>query len=91
MSDSLFDELDTPLEQVHAPTLDPGAALSLVPSSWREVPQVVFDSWSHARQLAYCAARDDDAALYADGEEEAEWYRERARGYREMLRSRTHG
>jgi hypothetical protein len=48
---------------------------------WREVPQALFLSWSAARQFAYCAARDEDAATR---EPNAEWYRQRAQSYREL-------
>lgn len=51
-------------------------------SAWREVPQALFLSWSEARQLSYCAARDEDAALHATTLEEARWYQARARSYR---------
>lgn len=50
-------------------------------SKWREVPQALFMSWSEARQLSYCVARDEDAALYATTLEEARWYQERAKSY----------
>lgn len=53
-------------------------------SSWREVPAALYLSWSPQRQHAYCAARDEDAALHADTTIEAEWYLARARAYREM-------
>jgi len=49
---------------------------------WREVPAALFLSWSEARQLAYCAARDEDSARRADTEAEAVWYRSRAEAYR---------
>jgi hypothetical protein len=53
-------------------------------SSWREVPQVLFDSWPEKQQLAYCAARDEDSARYAEGEWR-ELYAARAATYRERL------
>lgn len=74
----LFDLLDD----------DPGgepcsqAGESPATSLWREVPQALFLSWSEARQLSYCAARDEDAATYATTPEEVLWYKERARSYR---------
>jgi hypothetical protein len=52
---------------------------------WREVPQALFLSWPPARQLAYCAARDEDAALHATTLEEARWFQERARYYKEAI------
>ena len=45
---------------------------------WREVPAAVFLSWSVARQLHYCAERDDHSAEHAATKEEADWYRWRA-------------
>lgn len=57
-------------------------------STWREAPQALFLSWSVARQLSYCAARDEDAATYCDGpEEEKAWHRARAAAYREDVRN----
>jgi hypothetical protein len=55
----------------------------LPPSAWQEVPQPVFLSWSDARQLAYCAARDTDAAQY--DLPNAEFFRARAQTYKEMI------
>ena len=54
-------------------------------STWQEVPQALFESWSDARQLAYCALRDEDGALYANTLEEALWFQARGRSYREMM------
>lgn len=70
---SLFD--DEPEEK--APPED-----ELPRSSWQEVPQAVFDGWSDERQLAYCAARDMDAALYAMDLSDAQWFKQRALLYR---------
>lgn len=53
-------------------------------STWQEVPAALFNSWSDARQLAYCALRDEDGALYANTLEEALWFQARARSYKEM-------
>jgi hypothetical protein len=53
-------------------------------SPWREVPQALFLSWSPARQYAYCAARDEDSARCAYTDAEAEWFRQRARDYKEI-------
>ena len=55
-------------------------------SAWHEVPAALFLSWSPARQLAYCAARDEDSALLG---EDAEWFRQRADNYREMMHGTT--
>ena len=49
-----------------------------------EVPQAVFDDWPDGTQLAYCAARDDRNALKEP--DRAEWYRERAQSYRDMIK-----
>jgi hypothetical protein len=49
---------------------------------WPEVPQPVFLSWSPARQLSYCAARDEHAARFADSPAEAEWFTQRASLYK---------
>ena len=54
-------------------------------STWREVPQARFLSWSPARQLAYCVARDEDAAKH--DAEWAEFYAARAVAYKEMQRA----
>lgn len=51
-------------------------------SDWQEVPQALFLSWSERRQLAYCAARDEDSAAGAATLEELNWYRERANAYK---------
>lgn len=52
---------------------------------WREVPQVIFLSWSKKMQLGYCAARDIDSAGRADTVEEIEWFLARAKSYQEMV------
>lgn len=57
-------------------------------SSWREVPQERFLSWSPEMQYAYCAARDIDAASHADRLEDAEWYLERAKSYQALATER---
>jgi hypothetical protein len=54
-------------------------------SMWREVPQARFLSWSDAMQRAYCAARDEDAALHAESDDWAAFYRKRAAHYRSSL------
>lgn len=54
-------------------------------STWQEVPAARFLSWSHEMQLAYCAKRDEDSANEALSEEWAEFYRQRARDYRQSL------
>jgi hypothetical protein len=78
---SLFDEPD--------PTSEPAAqSIDAQPQSdWQEVPQTLFLSWSQARQFAYCAARDEDAAEFSETYAEAQWYMERASAYRELSRA----
>jgi hypothetical protein len=50
---------------------------------WQEVPQALFLSWPPARQMAYCAARDEASILFCDTTpEEARWYQDRADFYR---------
>lgn len=56
-----------------------------VESEWQEVPQALFLSWSPQMQAAYCAARDEDAALC--GWEPTSFYLERAEGYRGLRKS----
>lgn len=50
---------------------------------FREAPQAVFDSWSLARQLSYCAVRDRDSARRND--DTRGFYLERAEMYKEEL------
>lgn len=50
-----------------------------------EAPAEVFLSWPPAKQFAYCAARDEDAALSEDiSLDWKEWYLARADTYRRM-------
>ena len=63
---------------------DPEPEIVMRPE-WREVPQALFLSWSEARQLSYCAARDEDSALDATSDEEMEWFLQRAMDYRSMM------
>jgi hypothetical protein len=58
-------------------------------SIWQEVPQARYDSWPLAMQLAYCAARDENSAKYADSDEWREFYQERAESYRSAIGSET--
>jgi hypothetical protein len=51
-------------------------------STWREVPQALFLSWSPAMQLAYCARRDEDAILSAESDWWVVFYGRRMEGYR---------
>lgn len=51
------------------------------PSSWKEVPQARFLSWSDAEQNAYCAARDRDSADEAKDEESELFFLERSLSY----------
>ena len=39
---------------------------------WHEAPAALFLSWSAARQLSYCAARDRASAAEAETAEDAE-------------------
>ena len=55
-------------------------------STWREVPQARFLSWSPAMQAAYCRDRDLDSAEHADDEEWEQFYLARANVYDEMAR-----
>lgn len=55
-------------------------------SAWQEVSQTTFLSWSEAEQLDYCARRDDDSAAHAPTERDAEFFRNRANDYREMMK-----
>ena len=55
------------------------------PAMWNEVPQALFLSWPVTQQLAYCAARDEDAAINTYDDVEADFYRARAARYREMM------
>lgn len=50
-------------------------------STWREVPQATFLAWTDAQQRAYCAARDRDAARFADTSQERAWFLTRAEAY----------
>lgn len=55
-------------------------------AAWLEVPQARFDSWSVARQLEYCARRDEYSAAHeADNPSWVTFYQHRARCYREAL------
>ncbi len=51
-------------------------------TTWNEVPQTLFESWPTAMQVAYCASRDDNAAVTTDDAWLAVFYRERAEAYR---------
>lgn len=48
---------------------------------WQEVPQALFLSWSRARQMDYCARRDEDSAQQVELEDR-EFYAQRAQWYR---------
>lgn len=54
-------------------------------SLWRECPLEVFLAMSELQQLDYCARRDEDSARFADSEEDAAWYRARAKWYRDEM------
>jgi hypothetical protein len=79
---SLFDEL----EDAPAPPSTEQDYIDLPRSTWREVPQALFDSWSVLRQLAYCRERDMDGALYAPNDEEALWFKRRADSYTNQMK-----
>lgn len=56
-------------------------------STWEEVPQARFLSWSPGMQAAYCAARDEDAAICGvDGPGMTMFYIQRAEMYRCMAK-----
>jgi len=92
---SLFD-VDPESAPVGEPPVQPQAPAMVHPVTrgaagvdvgWHEVPQPLFNSWSTPRQLAYCAARDQDAADNAHCDvPDADFYRVRAAHYREVLR-----
>ncbi|MFI5222724.1 MAG: hypothetical protein ACHQX3_00525 [Nitrospirales bacterium] len=67
---------DPPVESV--PTIQPAI--------WRDVTPALFLSWSRARQLDYCARRDEDSAAKTDGDER-QFYLQRAQDYRHDLRA----
>lgn len=67
------------------PSSPPSIADDLPESTWVEVPQARFNSWSVEQQLAYCARRDEDAALCCETLEQAQWFQQRAQMYREMI------
>mgnify|MGYP001615593439 CR=1 FL=1 len=50
-------------------------------SSWREVPQALFLSWSDAMQAAYCRDRDLGSSKCAENDEWQQFYLQRANGY----------
>jgi hypothetical protein len=54
-------------------------------STWQEVPQARFLSWSVGEQLAYCAARDYDAAEHETDLEWCQFYFDRARMYQNQI------
>lgn len=83
MIDDLFAGLE---DEPSEPAAEPAVAQPEVVDrpEWQEVSQAVFLSWSPAMQWAYCAARDEDAALDVTSDEEMEWFLERALRYRQM-------
>lgn len=70
---SLFDDFDGG-DLCHQAGESPAAL-------WQEVPQARFNSWPLAQQLAYCIARDLDAAAQAETLEENQFFQQRAAGY----------
>jgi hypothetical protein len=91
MTEAEFDFDEAPTADVASPR--PAATARVVPdggepghldlphSTWREVPQARFLSWSAAMQNAYCAARDRDSAIYAENDAWTQFYIQRARSY----------
>lgn len=75
---SLFDEVDAPSEPTEPADVN-------AESEWQEVPQERYLSWTKCEQYRYCAARDYDAAVYADTADESEWFIARAKMYEEMI------
>lgn len=73
---SAFDFDDEPVESIQ---------LAVSPPVWQEVPQALFLSWSHARQLSYCARRDEDSAQQTGNEDERQFYLQRAQDYRSQM------
>lgn len=69
-------------EESGPPSLQPDAE-----DDWREVPQARFLSWSPRMQAAYCAERDERAALEADDMQLARFYLTRAEGYRKDVKA----
>jgi len=55
-------------------------------STWTEVPQALFLSWSALRQWAYCRDRDFDSATFADSFEDAQFFIHRAEMYQQMIK-----
>lgn len=55
------------------------------PQIFLDIPQPLYDSWPRCKQLAYCAARDENSATRWGNEDMADWYRARAQSYREMM------
>lgn len=58
------------------------------PPEWQEVPAALFLSWSDARQLEYCARRDEETMLNENDEVSDWWmdfYAERSRAYRQLV------
>lgn len=58
--------------------------VDLPPSTWREVPQARFLSWTPAEQMAYCAVRDEDSASHEASPTWLRFYIERAESYRDL-------
>jgi hypothetical protein len=56
-------------------------------STWREVPQARFLSWSPRMQAAYCRDRDLDSYEQADDEDTQQFFLRRANMYDEMSRT----
>lgn len=65
---------------------EPGKSPSQQYVAWTEVPAELFLFWSDARQLDYCARRDEHASRYAATPEKAAWYGARGEGYRSDLK-----
>jgi hypothetical protein len=54
-------------------------------TTWNEVPQALFLSWSPAMQQSYCAARDRDSAAHAENDWWRNFYLGRADMYVDSL------
>lgn len=69
--------------------LEPESVLPLGNSTWEEVPQARFLSWSPQGQALYCSQRDEDSAKHEDDPEMRAFYLERAAMYEELSLCKT--
>jgi len=70
---------------VNVPSHASGDSRERPAPEWQEVPAVLFLSWSDARQLEYCARRDEVASAAAETVALREFYGARAAAYRFSL------